>query len=228
MKNLVVFISCLIGISVLALGFLAASGEVKDLSTETYKAILQLVVIGIAGHVVSILITKSNLERQELLEKNEFRNSILTRLNTAFIEVKKLRRISRATALKRKEADKTHYFLDVSDYHNYMQAINEAQLQLEVIEKDISSNSILFTHRETITSNISKMEEYLNGIINEYEHTPLTIVSDPEGKLHTEKYEMFHDLINEYYGSKFRIEFVHSYYQSLEKVREDLVHIQPN
>ncbi|UAA39195.1 hypothetical protein KIH87_02190 [Paraneptunicella aestuarii] len=225
MKNLVVFISGLVICSVLALLVLALTGEVKDLETETYKAFLQLIVIGVAGHVVSILITKANNERQEFLERNEFRNSILTRLNNAFIEVKKIRRVLRAVALKRDTGDKILYFVKVDDYHSQMQLLNEYQLELEVLAKDISTNSALFTNCDEISTNLNSMEEYLNSIVDEYEHKQLTIESDPQGTINTQNLNKLQDLIGNYRGSIFRTEFVHTYYSSLEKVREDLVHI---
>ena len=225
MKNLVYFISGLVIVSIIALVCLAAFGNVKDLSTETYKAFLQLLVIGIAGHVVSILLTKANQERQEYLEKNEFRNSVLSRINTAFVEIKKLRRLSRATSFKKEIEGTTRYYLSIDDYHSYMQLINETQLQLEVLEKDITSNAKLFTHKAEITSNIDKMEEYLNQIVDEYEHTTIQVESDSQGKLLTINYPKLHDLVGNYRGSEFRTEFVHAYYSSLEKIRDDLVHI---
>src|SRR5256885_10441376 len=100
MNRLALFLLFLVIAALSGLLVIGLNWPVKDLATETYKSLLQLVVIAVAGHVVSILITKANNERQDLLRANELRNGLLHRLNKCYVDVKKVRRVVRATADK--------------------------------------------------------------------------------------------------------------------------------
>jgi hypothetical protein len=196
---------------------------VKDLPTETYKALLQLVVIAVAGHVVSILITKANNERLDLLSANELRNRLLDRLNKCYVDVKKIRRIVRATAYKVVIDQAPHLYVERAKFHEFLQLINDAQLELELVSKDVESNKMLFADSVDIILRLDSMEEYLNTIIDEYEHSTVTPVEEPRDCYAVDSFENLSDLLGNYKTSIFRRQFVHPYYASLESIRNAFV-----
>jgi hypothetical protein len=194
----------------------------EDISKETYKALLQLVVIGAAGHVTSLLITKANNERQDLLRLNELRKALLDRLNASFVQVKKVRRLARATGEKRMFGNDIKYFIDKERFHTYTQALNETQLDLELVSKEIGTQINLFENPNQLIENVNSMEEYLNRIIDEYEHNIISESPDVPGTVSVNDFVMLADLLGGYKTSVFRIDFVHKYYASLDIIRNDL------
>ena len=225
MTKLTRVLLALVVVAVVGLASTAAFVPVKDLATETYKTLLQLVVIGAAGHVVSLLVTKANNDRQDLLRLNELRKLLLDRLNDAFIQVKKIRRIARATADKRRTDAEVEYFIDRTQFHEYLQAINETQLDLELVSKEIVSSRALFRNPDFLVENVDSMEEYLNRIVDEYEHTLTSESLEVPATFHIRRFPELHDLLGAYKTSKFRGEFVHRYYASLDAIRNDLTHV---
>lgn len=219
MNQVAGFLIALLIVALVGLVTVASNWSIKDLPTEIAKSLLQLVVIAIAGHVVSILITKANNERQDLMRANELRNALLDRINESFIEVKKVRRLARATAEKVSIGGVTTFFIHQSRFHEYMQLLNEAQLKLEVVSKDVESNQALFLDAEALIKRLDRMEEYLNRLVDDYEHSTAKTVSHPVDCFRVLDFPALSDLLGPYKTSAFRKEFVHTYYESLESIR---------
>jgi hypothetical protein len=220
MSKVAIFLIALVIVAGAGLLTTAIGWPVRELPTEIVKALLQLVVVAVAGHVVSILITKSNNERQDLMRENELRRALLDRLNEAFVDVKKVRRIARATSEKVKIGDVVYLFIQKTQFHGYLQDFNEAQLDLEIVSKDIESNKLLFADADQVIKRLDRMEEYLNSLVDEYEHSTATTVSDPADCLAVSSLACLSDILGPYKSSKFRTEFVHTYYANLESIRE--------
>jgi len=223
MNRLALFLLLLVIAALCGLLVIGLNWPVKDLATETYKSLLQLVVIAVAGHVVSILITKANNERQDLLRADELRNGLLSRLNKCYVDVKKVRRVMRATAHKIAEGDTQRLYVDTTKFHDFLQSINESQLELELLSKDVESNKSLFIDADALIPQLDSMEEYLNTIIDEYESSSVKAVQKPPNCYLLESFERLSDLIGDYKTSTFRKEFVHKYYASLESIRKAFV-----
>ena len=220
MNRLALFLSGLIVAAVGGLLVIGLNWEVKDLPTETFKALLQLVVVGIAGQVVSILISKANDERQDLLLANQLRTSLLDRLNKSYVDVKRVRRVVRATAEKVVEGGTQKTYVEKSKFHDFLQTLNESQLDLELISKDVESNQSLFVDAEPLIANLDSMEEYLNTIVDEYEQSNVKTVERPTNCYDLKGFPRLSDLVGNYKTSTFRIQFVHTYYKSLESIRK--------
>ena len=89
MRTAFVALSTLLIVTLFVVIFLAGSGKVSDIYSETYKAAIQLLVVAVTGHVVTFLVAKLNHEREETRAKDEFRRKIIEKLNESFIEVKR-------------------------------------------------------------------------------------------------------------------------------------------
>lgn len=219
MHQLALFLIALVFVASGGLLLVAVQWPLKDFPTEIAKSLLQLVVIAVAGHVVSILITKANNERQDLLRADELRNSLLQRLNEAFVEVKKVRRLARATAEKLVMADRVYLFIPRQKFHEFLQALNDAQLGLELVSKDVESNKALFVDAEQVIGRLDAMEEYLNGLVDEYEHSSARPVADPPDCYAVSAFPSLGDFLGSYRPSQFRTAFVHTYYANLASIR---------
>ena len=219
MNKVAAFLLALVVVTVVGLLVVAAGWPVKDLPTEIAKALLQLSVVAVAGHVVSILITKANNERQDLIRADDLRNALLNRLNESFIDVKKVRRLARATSEKVMIGAVTYLFIHRTKFHEYMQLLNDAQLDLELVSKDVESNKPLFVDAEEVIKRLDMMEEYLNRLVDEYEHSSVKTVVDPKDCFPVASFPRLSDLLGPYRVSEFRKAFVHTYYANLESVR---------
>ena len=219
MNKVAAFLVTLVVVAILGLLIVADGWAVKELPTEIAKALLQLGVIAVAGHVVSILITKANNERQDLIRADDLRNVLLNRLNESFVDVKKVRRLARATAEKVAIGDSIYLFIQRTKFHEYMQSLNDAQLELELVSKDVESNKSLFVDADDVIERLDRMEEYLNSLVNEYEHSNVKPVNDPADCFAVASFPRLADLLGSYKTSEFRPAFVHTYYANLESIR---------
>jgi hypothetical protein len=64
-----------------------------DVGTELFKTLLQLLVIGVFGSVVSFIFEEINFQRKQDEALREFRKTILIKLNEAYARTKKARRL---------------------------------------------------------------------------------------------------------------------------------------
>jgi hypothetical protein len=222
MGRLAIFLALLVVAAVGGLFVLVSVSSVKELPTEVAKSLLQVAVVGVAGHVVSALITKANNERQDLLRADELRSALLNRLNEAFIDVKKVRRLARATSKKVAIGGAVYMFIPRAQFHDHLQAINDAQLDLELVSKDVESSRNLFVDADQVIKRLDMMEEYLNGLIDEYEHSTAEPAADPVDCFSVASFPRLSDLLGSYKTSDFRTQFVHTYYANLESVRQAL------
>lgn len=225
MKTAKIALSTLLIVTLFAVIYLAWSGNVTDIYSETYKTAIQLLVVAVTGHVVTFLVTKLNHEREEIRAKDEFRRNIIEKLNKQFIEVKRLRRLIRASNTP--SGGGYPAFVKVEDYDKLMEEINEIQLQIEVLAKETEAFQGIFSAHAELQNNIDKMEEYLNNIINEYEHVAPEATGDPL-VYSLASVPQASDLLGPYQGSSFRTEFVKTYYEALDKVRSELIYAGEN
>ncbi len=200
--------------------WLASTGLVIDIYTVTYKTALQVFVIVLGGHVLSIVMSKINHEREETRAWDEQRRAIFNALRSSFFDVKRVRRIVRAT---NSSADVKYPSSVLSrSYAESMEQINDIQLSLESLAREIESCQVLFKDYAKLQANVDSLEEYLNGMIGEYEHTHPVVTGEPP-RINLSDTPKFSDLISEYKESQFRIEFVKPFYVALDIVRSSLL-----
>jgi hypothetical protein len=210
-------------VSVAALILLANTGKVTGFETETYKAALELLLITVTGQVISLLVTRATQAKEETKARDAFRREIITRLNRTYIDIKKLRRLMRAKSIRNRTEAEPFEILE-SLYQEFLSQLNDSQLSLEVIAKDIQSAQGLFTDYNELHTDIHSMEEYLNHIVDEFEEAlPSTDGISP--RIRYLNYPRIADLIGAYKSSAFRRQFVHPYYRALDLLRKDLLYM---
>jgi hypothetical protein len=220
MNRVAHFLGVLLVLAVAGLFFVATQYQVLDLPTEIAKALLQLVVVAAAGHVVSILITKANNQRQDLMRANELRHALLARLNKAYSDVKKIRRLARASSERTPVATAPQLSIPKSAFHRYLQALNDAQLELELLARDVKTNEALFTDARDIIDHLDGMEKFLNRIVGEYEGIAGNTTSNDAGRFAVTSMPWLANLLAPAATSTFRTDFVRPYHAALDAIRK--------
>jgi hypothetical protein len=202
------------------------SAPANTVKLEFAKALLQLGVVAVAGAIVSFLIAEYQRGRQKLdkereLSRNRFEyredllKSILIRAMDAYTAVKKARRLLRARAIR---GDNPEVVLKDS-YDLYLGMINDAQLALENLARDISNSSPAFTDSVTLAQKVWKMEHYLSELVEEYEERRRMFQDDfPFANLPQLQEFVGHG------GRNFRDELQTPFHDVQQAIREDLIH----
>jgi hypothetical protein len=169
------------------------------------------------------VVARYNERRQRTLEADRLRLLTIDAMNDAFVGVKRIRRSTRAKS-ELSESSGTEELRLVTKrlYFRSLESLNDIQLKLEVLAKNVESNAAIFRDGQTVFSLISSMEEYLNQIVDEWEHLHVQFAGQPPA-ISIQDIPRFKDLIGYYRASRFRTEFVHAYYSALELIRSSLV-----
>lgn len=147
---------------------------------ELLKFLLQLLSVVVIGGCVSLLLANHNRERarddaaadearQQARTNAEFKREIRKRFIEVYTETKKIRRLLRASTRTVTESGSEVGLLPREEYIAYAIELNELQLEIEVLRREIKADAALFANAETIRGHASKMEEYLRRIVREFE-----------------------------------------------------------
>jgi len=209
MARLLIVFGAIVTLALGALFFLICTDNsippvvLTKLKEELPKLLAQLIVITIIGGFISFLI-QDHKRRQDLEDHaNEFRKATLNNLIRAYSNAKKVRRRLRAKA--NQSGGK---FLQ-SDYEEAMRDINEAQIELEIVKREIETNKNYFKDYETLYDNVKKMEGFLRELHKEYEGESC-------------KYTIA-QFINDSEGSSMWGEFFTPFDETLERMRENIL-----
>jgi hypothetical protein len=107
--------------------------------------------------------------------RNQFRKQVLARLDRAYAATKRARRLLRATACVPPYYGKSREINPQSEiqpaaYDAQMSALNDAQLELEGVVKDVRANSDAIERAPELADRVSELEDALNHVISEWEN----------------------------------------------------------
>ncbi len=143
---------------------------------------LQILVVIVLGTMATLLTGEFNRqraerdmdrdeERRKAKKLDELRKDMLQRLNQAYSDFKRAKRLLRAQACSppyygtlNQEAQ-----VNLDQYDQQLQVLNDVQLDLEHMAKDAEANRMVFWHSQQIADAIKMMEECLSRAITEYE-----------------------------------------------------------
>ena len=185
---------------------------------EIVKALLGILAAAVIAQVVALVVSQYTEEKKVQAERDLIRAGVLERLNKDFIELKALRRHTRgvsAGAIGKVAVDR----IEVGVYQELMERVSNIQLSLEIIAKDVETWAHIFAEAERTYESISRMEEYLNSIVNEWEGVH---AFDLTQTVDAAALPRLGDLVGEYRTSQFRGLFVHNYYAAVERVRRSM------
>lgn len=205
------------------------------LGLEIAKSFLQMIVVLVFGTILSLLSAEFNRARAErerrrdtehrkAENRDEFRKELLDRLNRAYINTKRARRLLRARAFSPPyygTLDPTASVL-AEPYDEQMSAINDIQLDLELLAKDVESNPGAFSDSERVLKGVAGMEKILNGLVTEYEQQRGYFTGSPVTR-EVSKLKMLADLVSPRDQSHFGNGFAAHFKEVSHSIREDLV-----
>ena len=168
-------------------------------------------------------------ERVVIRNKNELKKDIIRRISHIYNETKGARRMLRAKALSTAYNDKNvvNANLYIKPYAQYMEVINDLQLELEGIREEINSNKAhvsYYANDENIQACMKEMEQYLGEVISEYETSRLKF--NDKAYAPYMDFDKLKDLLSSArQGSQtaFRTRFINNYKSVISDMLDDLV-----
>lgn len=136
-----------------------------ELFYESAKFIMQLAVVVLAGH---FLIDLNQRRRSKKTAANDFRKFLMRSLTSAYTGTKKARRLLRASCVAPNGSPGISFDL----YEKHMTALNDAQLELEVLAREVRIFSKAFSdagQAGRVYKEIRGMENYLRELVHEFE-----------------------------------------------------------
>ena len=213
-----------------------------SLELEVAKSLLQLGVVAVIGTAVSVLVFEYQRERQTLdrkadldrqahekhrdLERKslEYREalllSILSRAMDAYGEVKKSRRLLRARAIS---SHSQVVVVLAAPYDNCFDMLNDAQLALENLARDVETSAKAFSDTGALVSHLRLMDSYLGELITEFEDSRRRFAGD-EASLPLNQLPFLEDFIKPTKESKFMPSMVVPYHEVQRRIRGALLH----
>jgi hypothetical protein len=160
----------------------------NSIQMEIAKALLQVGVVAVGGALLKLVADEHSrraskadkaheiaedvrvraieAEKIELRYREELLKDTLNRITASYNQAKRARRRMRALGLNRSETSDERMIL--SRYDECMAEVNDAQLELESIVKDVATNEEAFPSAKRIRSALTSMERYLDELNGEY------------------------------------------------------------
>jgi len=179
-------------------------GIPKDsLRIELAKALLNAGVVGVAAALLSLVakhyetredrrtraIDEAKTERRY---REELLKDTLNRITSSYNRAKRARRHVRALGLN---LSCKPALVSLSSYDACMAEVNDAQLELETIAKDVETNAKAFSSATALQAHLKMMEEYLGDINKNYEATRSTVPPTEKEIPLTEELSKFDDFV---------------------------------
>ncbi len=188
----------------------------------------------VSATVVSVFVFEYQRERQNHDKQREFNRkaieyredllkSTLRRTMTSYNQIKKARRLQRASAV---ELDSLGKVVVAEQYDKCFDLVNDSQLELDNLVRDVENSAPAFSSPSLLAKQLRSMEGYLSEIITEYEENRGLIPTDT-GKQPLEKLPHLSRFIETYSeDSPFDIGVVIPYHIIQKEIRNDLLHPQ--
>ena len=231
-SRLIAVLCFLFGASVVAIALMPKPLP-STFEMEVAKSLLQLGVVSVVGVVVSVLVfeyqrarnntdKQRDIDRKALEYREELLKTVLARAMSNYSQAKKARRMFRARGRDR------HPDLDVDivvpdEYDRCMEAVNDAQLDLENLSRDVRNSSVAFTRPDKIVDSIRSMEKYLSDLVGEYEAHRGTQMLRLQ-KLLLDDLPLLQNFLLSAAQSEFKPMVIMPYHEVQDAIRQDLLH----
>jgi len=149
------------------------SNRKPELRFEFAKAALEIGVISMAGTFVSLFVSAYERRLAHQRYREDFLKEVMKRVTASYNKSKGARRIARAKGLV--PADEPAA-VRLEAYDCCMEVVNDAQLELEAVKKDLETSKGFFPEDSAIYYQVKSMEHYLGDLVSEYED----VRSNPE------------------------------------------------
>lgn len=206
-----------IAIAFVVTGIVAAPSRRSDLWFELAGAGIQLFVVAIVGTAVTFALRDREVKRDERRRLDEYRLSLRHELLDAYHRIKAVRRTLRGLGFDAPEPDGTLGADQCEEFLKEMRALVNAQLSLEMIEREIPAQEPIFRpDAERIEELVKGAEEYVNEVIKDWERYGTEIVAGSKTGQATMRLQNLRDFL----ASAKDGEFKDRVSEPLEKVEE--------
>lgn len=152
-----------------ALALLVFGNEIAvHLHEEVFKLLAQLVILVGIGGLGHLILTEINTSRERREANRALLRAGLSDMVGAYNEVKSVRRLLRAEAVRPNATDHDAHVLK-APYAALLARLNEAQLKLETQLRLIEGNEAQYPEPEKLRKHLGDAQGYLNDIISEWE-----------------------------------------------------------
>ena len=213
---------------------------------EIAKAVLQLGVVSVIGAAVAILVFEyqregqrsdrdreherermeaaQDQERSRLQYREDLLKSTLAKAMASYNAVKKARRLLRARAIAIGTGSPEQW-VTADAYDTYMDVINDAQLELENLARDVDTSRRAFSKADDLGRQLRSMEGFLGKLIKEYESSRRRFASETS-RLSLSDLRTLEAFLGPSRNSAFLHELSRPYHEIQKAIREDLLHPQ--
>lgn len=219
-RNLILVFSLVaiaaIGVIVFLLIFNLAGKD--SLGFEVVKVLTQFLLVGVLGVLISLLVQNYNRQRDKEVLINDLRKTVLTDLITSYSNTKRARRIIMGNRLSNES-------LPYKTYDEQLRNIIATQLAFELITHQVMTFQTYFgENAKPIINNVTRMEKYLGGIINEYKDVLKEQSQIPETLfLHTIPKLTSSMGQKDKEADDFKSEFVEPYRKAVKEIRRQVL-----
>jgi hypothetical protein len=220
MLKIIAAFSATLGAAAIIVGILITNprSEVRELGKELGKVVGQVAFVSAVG---GVLVQEYNRRRERAVALSEFRKNLLKTFVRAYADAKSCRRLLRAKCRVRKASIDSPATIELPrlTYEERLGALNDTQLELEIIIHDLNAFSGAFTKRNELRKLVGKMENYLNTLISEYEHA-LRESGDGEC-IQLDRLPRLSDFVHGRKDSLFRQNFTSCFHNALSMIQSE-------
>lgn len=149
------------------------------LHEEVFKLLAQLVILVGIGGLGHLILTEINTSRERRDANRTLLRTALSDIAGAYNEVKSVRRLLRAEAVRPNFMNQSAYVLK-EPYVACLRRISDAQLKLEAQLRFIEGNEAQYPEPEKLRGLLSDAEAYLGTLISEWERRVGSLSDAPE------------------------------------------------
>ena len=190
MTRTMITVAVVFGLAGIALFIFWPKTMQRHLETEVYKLTYQFLLVVVVGGALSLIYKEFEREREDTTRDNERRRDdaaneaetqIIKRnaeralqqqfhgeIVQAYHQVKRVRRLLRARTLNGSDSH-AEQMVAAGSYDEQMQRLIDVQLSFEWFIHRVRVNQHLFAAVPDLSSDLQRIEEYLNRLVNEYE-----------------------------------------------------------
>lgn len=172
----VVIAGLALAVGLVVLGARMVPQNADQIWIEIAKAGTQLGILSIIGGGIAAALRRLESVREERRHLNEYCLSVLRDVTTSYNRIKAVRRILRAFGFN---SGTTRPLApdQVVEFHAQMKSLNEAQLALERLKREVRVRSNVFREHQQLQGALETVEEYVGGVLKDWEKHGIEVVA---------------------------------------------------
>jgi hypothetical protein len=174
-------IAAVIAAVMIPLGWITAGSRSDEASVELVKTGLQIAAVVVLGSAVAAAYRARSERRDHERRIDEYLAGTLNDLWAAYHRVKAVRRTLRASGFDRLQPGSRLNAKQSTTFHAQMDVLNDAQLTLERLVREISGQADLFgIHGDCVAYLLGRAEHYVNEVISDWEEHGLEVQEEAD------------------------------------------------